>query len=1138
MGRSTGIGVVVIAATAFFECAGAATSCEVKAGKFVSLEGAVEVAHADSEDWQSAKLESSLCEQDSIRVGENSRAAVALVNDAVLRLDQNTTMRLTDVSDQPEERTFLKLVVGAFKSFSRAPRTLTVHTPYVNGMIEGTEFAMRVEGDKTQVSVYEGKVNTANDKGSVLLTRGQSAVAQAGKPPQAYVMVNPRDAVQWTLYYPPVLAALGGGAGRSSASLPGPVKQAFDLAAQGDTAAAIERLQRLPEAARDAKFHSYRAALLLNVGRTEEARADIETALAKDPGDGLAYALRSVIELAQNQREKALADAEKAVSLGKSPAAWIALSYAQQSLFRIEAARDSLLAASSQHPDDALVYARLAEVLLMLGEREKALETAHKAEALAPGLVRAQVVLGFAELAALRPNAASSAFQRAIASASADPLAHFGLGLAQIKNGQLAEGRAEIESAVALDSSNALLRSYLGKAYYEEKRGPLDAQQYSIAEELDPADPTAYLYGAIEKQTTNRPVEALHDLEKSIELNDNRAVYRSRQLLDSDLAARSASIARVYTDLGFQQRGLVEGWKSVNTDPSNYSAHRFLADTYSVLPRHSIARVSELLQSQLLQPLNMTPIQPRLAESNLFLIGSQGPGALAFNEFNPVFNRDGYTFQTSGTVGEHNTYGAEGVLSGIYNQTSVNLAYSHFQSDGVRVNDGIQDDIASAFLQYEVSPSVSLLGEYRHRDVDRGDTQTRFLESDISPTARFQRNSDLFRLGGRYAINAENTIIATAMRAELDVNQWDKQFPSFCCGTGNYTQLTPSKAYGGEIQHLFRSEYIDLISGAGYVNVASQYGINFKGFDPSGTPFEDNLATDTSIEHFNIYSYGHVKPFSNFMLTLGVGYDTVSGDPAYVPGSGNINQVNPKFGMVWNPFAGTTVRAAAFRGIKRTLVADQTLEPTQIGGFNQFYDDVDFSKAWRYGLGVDQKFTQEMFGGIEFSRRDLKVPVIDFSGAAPQTISEKGYEYLGRAYFNWAPHPWTVLSVDYFYEKFDNTDTLFAFADIPVSLETHRVPLTAKFFHPSGLTLGFSSSYIHQQGQFLPQGALDVQAGSDDFWLLDAWVSYRLPKRYGFVSVGVTNLTDQAFKYFEVDEENQFINPGRSIVGRITLALP
>ena len=136
----------------------------------------------------------------------------------------------------------------------------------------------------------------------------------------------------------------------------------------------------------------------------------------------------------------------------------------------------------------------------------------------------------------------------------------------------------------------------------------LDADTTITFSQVASKDPTPYLYDAVLKQTTNRPVEALRDLQKSIELNDNRAVYRSRLLLDQDLAARSVNLSRIYDDLGFDQRALLEGWRSVNTAPGNYSAHRFLADLYAALPRHEIARVSELLQSQLLQPLNVTPL--------------------------------------------------------------------------------------------------------------------------------------------------------------------------------------------------------------------------------------------------------------------------------------------------------------------------------------------------------------------------------------------------------------------------------------------------------------------------------------------------------------------------------------------------
>src|SRR4029078_10611371 len=165
-----------------------------------------------------------------------------------------------------------------------------------------------------------------------------------------------------------------------------------------------------------------------------------------------------------------------------------------------------------------------------------------------PGESRAHTILGFVHLAQIDTKAARSDFEAAIERDSSDPLPRLGLGLAVIRDGGLKTGREEIEIAVALDPTNSLIRSYVGKAYYEEntkERDKLAATQFGLGKELDPKDPTPWLYDAILKQTQNRPVEALQDLQKSIELNDNRAVYRSRLLLDEDAAARSASLAEL-----------------------------------------------------------------------------------------------------------------------------------------------------------------------------------------------------------------------------------------------------------------------------------------------------------------------------------------------------------------------------------------------------------------------------------------------------------------------------------------------------------------------------------------------------------------------------------------------------------------
>ena len=77
----------------------ARADCTDPVGRFVDINGSVETQVVDGEDWIKASLDTPLCEGSSIRVGAQSRAAINLVNDAVLRRDQNTTMRLVDINE-------------------------------------------------------------------------------------------------------------------------------------------------------------------------------------------------------------------------------------------------------------------------------------------------------------------------------------------------------------------------------------------------------------------------------------------------------------------------------------------------------------------------------------------------------------------------------------------------------------------------------------------------------------------------------------------------------------------------------------------------------------------------------------------------------------------------------------------------------------------------------------------------------------------------------------------------------------------------------------------------------------------------------------------------------------------------------
>jgi hypothetical protein len=172
---------------------------------------------------------------------------------------------------------------------------------------------------------------------------------------------------------------------------------------------------------------------------------------------------------------------------------------------------------------------------------------------------------------------------------------------------------------------------------------------------------------------------------------------------------------------------------------------------------------------------------------------------------------------------------------------------------------------------------------------------------------------------------------------------------------------------------------------------------------------------------------------------------------------------------------------------------------------------------------------------VEVSKRELEFRVIDiFSDPAnPSTTTFNADEFVRRAYVFWTPHPWLALRAEYMVENFSQ-DT---FGD-RFELTTHRLPLGVSFFHPSGVSASLTATYWNQFGRFERIFTGAVEAGSDHFWTLDAAISYRLPWRYGFVSVGATNLLDQDFKFFDRDTRNPLIQPTRMVFGKVTLAFP
>lgn len=216
-------------------------------------------------------------------------------------------------------------------------------------------------------------------------------------------------------------------------------------------------------------------------------------------------------------------------------------------------------------------------------------------------------------------------------------------------------------------------------------------------------------------------------------------------------------------------------------------------------------------------------------------------------------------------------------------------------------------------------------------------------------------------------------------------------------------------------------------------------------------------------------------------------------------------------------------RAKAHRALKpdHRAYSDSRLQPV--------FDDPTGAEARRYGVGLDHKFSSVLYGGVEVSRRDLIVPKAII-------VAEDWEEDLYRGYLYWTPHPTLALGLGYHLEQFENESTLN-----PPSTRTQLFPAEIRYFHPSGLFGSLKVTYTRQQIAREIDSEIDRQ--DDEFALVDIALGYRLPKRYGILSVGVKNLFDTEFSFQGIggsrtprQEDTPLFLPEQTAFARFTLA--
>lgn len=1090
-------------------------ACAPQAGRLTAVEGRVEVRAASGGNWQAASARQILCPGDQIAVRGPGRAAVVLSQDVLVRLDQNTTLTLPPSASSGE----LGLGRGVVHVISRFTKRFGVITPFVNALVDGTEFTVASDDSAARVVVAEGRVRTTNSAGEQSLGAGEASETHAGSAP-GRVTIRPLDAVAWAIHYPAVLRLSDAELAAWPDAVRTPLAAARRDADRGRFREAFDTLAALPEAGTQPGLAALKAGALLGLGQVDEARALIAR-FAPDASASLA-AVEAVVLVARNDSTAAEAAARRAVSLdASSPAARLALSYALQSARQLPAALAAAEQATRLDATDPLAWARRAELELSLGNSEAGGDSARRAVALSPDTPRARAMAAFARLIAGETDDAATDFQSALDSNDAEPLAHFGLGLALLRQGHTDAGRREVEIAALLDPGNAELRSYLGRAYMEEERSKVAGSQFELARRLDPASPTPWYFDAFRKLRDREPLAAIADGEQALALNEQRAVLRSTALLDQDRAARAASLGAAYQQVGFTAPAQVAAMQALDDDNQNAAAHRLLADAYADTPRYEGARLSELLQAQLRQPIGHWPLAPQFVMPAIPML--DGPRAVSPDEATAFFERKPTRFAASLAGGTNDTLSGSFVASRAWERAQLSIGAFDYRSRGLDAR--IADiHLAGSRIdgQFALTPRTMLLAEMRHTERSGGDQSKDLFDGAIGTLQNVI--TDLGRIGIRHELGAGEEFIAEVNTQRIREREKDllsqllfehPKYPSFYYDQeiDNHARMQArglSMLYS-KLQH---NHAIQIgatafrLAGSNNGTVDAQEIHRNIPEIPEG-PYPLQLAP-SKVDRDTVFSYGQWR--INPAISVHGGAEYVRLDDL---NHTQAERINGKLGIVARLATGTTLRSAFFQGVSGSKYDRESLAPTQFAGFNQVFDDPTGTRWRRAAVGLDQRFAGGITAGLEASGRILNVPM--FSTGSSMELG-RWNEQLHRAHVAVPFGHKVALSAEWRHEA-TQTDANPAYRGLPYKVRTDLVPLRLWLKTGPADVLIENWAVRQHASQFdsrLNGAGSDLHAGST-FSTTNLRVSMPIVSNRLTATLGLYNVFDRQFRFHNTD---------------------
>jgi tetratricopeptide (TPR) repeat protein len=1039
----------------------------VRAGAYLTVESTRKNATVGQEVFKGNRIETDAY----------GRLSLLLPDHALLKISSETRFVYDGVEGNRRSWFLDKGKVWLRGLFKKGP--FNVRTPTAVIGVRGTEWYMTVAPDgTTTVGVVDGKVKVENPYGNLFLDSRELALIQPGRAPVKSAYLMPENAVNWTLKYRGLWDQAD--LERADKGFRPDIRKALTAYHLNDLATAFQLLDRTrPAYGATASWSALAGFLELVSGNDQDARRYFNRATDTDTGWALPVANLALMDLVENRQGPARKEAEKALSLQTgSSVAMIAMAYVMKAELNLERAYQMTQKAVEVSPgfDQALLVS--ATLALEMEDLKRCRQLLDRISEDAGAAADRATLYGFLSLREGKSKAAEKYFRQAVSLDPEQPDGWMGLGISLFRLNRTRDGLDAMIKAALIAPQISAYQSYLAKAFFEADL--IDEAKASLAraKRLDPRDPTPYLYESLWNNEIHRPGEAIRELDKARKLNDNRAVFRSRYLLDQDQAILMGNVSQIYSRLGFDQTSIQRAAQALTINPENQSAHRRLYFALLFDPAHYLQAAStELLLTKLFVPPtrsgvvfdedSLTPYQDMFERS--------GADTIVSGSYFQSADQNSETRNPSGTVslaGQLNTpfaFHTQINLGRNEAETKIDTTGSSNGSTTSTLLKSDQDaDIMSflGFAKWQVTPNVGIFVDGRFRKAD----------TDLSGELRSSMSANGVPFGGSETTSSGNTELKVGdFDGGLNARFFEKTRGLFHvsynndAANGNTDQQTDSAYYSANLALNFDQDATEwIVQGTVWQDWADHFfQIGFRHYTKDGTT---RSTTEGETFHTEFYQAEDFESTTGFIFHQHSFFDTfdfiwgltVDQTQYESPSDHKASRTtaNPVAGITWDIHPSWRFRTAYLQN----MVGDRSerLQPSMIAGFPLLrVSQLDAYTAEQllqlqhktFAVGLDYQYAgYPIFAGFEAgydraNSRSFQPPTSD----TVQRIDSEAYNLLFYVE--------TLITEDF------STSLTYRYSDyeFPNAEYENRIDWKAAYFTRIGLTLNLHGIYRNRR---------------------------------------------------------------------------